>query len=163
MKTLYLLRHAKSSWDEPGLSDHDRPLNKRGRKAAPRVGQLMAERGLLPQLIICSTAVRAQQTVELLVPAAGFHGSVAFENRVYLAPAETYLHVLAELEDDSDAVMVVGHNPGMANLLAHLTGRDTHYPTACLAKISLPIEHWAALDATTRGKLEELWRPKELD
>ncbi len=163
MKTLYLLRHAKSSWSEPGLTDHDRPLNKRGRKAAPKMGELMAERDLAPDLILCSTAVRARQTVELVAPACNFDGTITLTDELYLAPVETYLELLAQLDDDVNAVMTVAHNPGMANMVAYLTGRSLHFPTAALAKISLPIDSWRDLTADTRGELVELWRPKELD
>ena len=163
MKTLYWLRHAKSSWAEAGLSDHDRPLNKRGKKAAPRMGQLLADRDLLPDLIICSTAVRARQTVELLVPESGYSGQITFEPRLYMAPREAYWEVLGELDDEFGSVMTVAHNPGISNVLLHLTDCSLHFPTAGPAQIELPIDRWSELESDTSVRLVEFWRPKELD
>ncbi|MDA7980043.1 MAG: histidine phosphatase family protein [Pirellulales bacterium] len=163
MKTFYLLRHAKSSWDEPGLADFDRPLNKRGRSAAPRMGVLMAERGLMPEVILCSTALRARQTVEHIVPASSYSGPIEFTDELYLAPADVYLDLLTEIDDAFSAVMMVGHNPGISNALLHLTGSGKHFPTAALAKISLPITAWREFDESVQGELAEFWRPKELD
>lgn len=163
MKTLYLLRHAKSSWDEPGQSDHERPLNKRGRKAAPRMGELMAERDLLPDAIFCSTAVRAKETLEHIVSSSGYCGPVTYEERLYLAPVETYLELLEEIDDDISSVMTIAHNPGMAGVFAYFTGRGIHFPTAALARIEIPIESWRELESAPAGRLVEFWRPKELD
>jgi phosphohistidine phosphatase len=163
MKTLLLLRHAKSSWDDAALSDHQRPLNRRGEKAAPRIGQLLAEEGLLPDRILCSTAVRARQTAEHVVRHSGYVGEVDYRANLYLAPPEAYLEVLSQLPDDVNTVLAVGHNPGMEDLLYQLTGKHEHFPTAGLARIDFSVAAWSKLDAGARGKLIHLWRPKELD
>ena len=162
MKTLLILRHAKSSWKEKTLADHDRPLNKRGQKDAPRMGWLIAEKNLLPDAVLSSTALRAQTTAEVAMEEADFRGVIEFPPGLYLAPPENYIHALNEVEDSANRVLVVGHNPGLEELLAQLTDQAEHLPTAALAEVELPIEHWQDLKRTTGGKLLHIWRPKEL-
>jgi len=161
MKTLLLLRHAKSSWDEPAMDDHDRPLNKRGKQDAPRAGQWLAKEGLLPELIYSSTAKRARATVELAVEASNYQGDVLYSHDLYAATPSACLAALAGLADKYQRVMLVGHNPGLEELLLQLTGELQLLPTAALAQISLPIQKWGELNSGTRGKLLSVWRPKE--
>jgi phosphohistidine phosphatase len=164
MKTLLVLRHAKSSWKDAGLEDHDRPLNKRGKKTAPLMGKLIRDEGLVPDLIISSTAVRAKTTAEACAKSAKCKGKILLDDRLYLAGPATMISVLNEIDDESvNRVMIVGHNPGQENLIRALTGRDETFPTAALAQIELPVETWKDLELSTRGKLVHLWRPKELD
>jgi phosphohistidine phosphatase len=162
MKTLLLMRHAKSSWKFPDLTDHDRPLNKRGFRDAPMMGQLLVDRELVPQRILCSTAVRARQTTEAIIQTSGFTGSVDYLERLYMAEVEEYIRVLTELPDEIERVMVVGHNPGMESLLQMLSGRIESLPTAVVAHIALPIAHWSELNGEQPGEMVEIWRPKEL-
>jgi phosphohistidine phosphatase len=163
MKTLLILRHAKSSWDDSSQSDHDRPLNKRGNKDAPRIGELLRDEGLLPDRVLGSTALRVRETVELAAQHSGYRGKIEFVPELYLAQPETYLTLLRELPDDCASAMVVGHNPGLEDLLGDLTGEEQHLPTGALAKVELEIDQWRDLEADARGKLIHLWRPKELD
>lgn len=162
MKTLLILRHAKSSWDNDQLADFDRPLNKRGRRQAPQMGQLLTEQGLGIDLVVSSTARRARETAEAVMAASGFDGEVRYSKAFYEAPPVTYLASLNALSDDYDCVLVVGHNPGLQALVALLTGRDEAFPTAALAQIALPIDSWSAFGVATRGRLVNLWRPSEL-
>jgi phosphohistidine phosphatase len=162
MKSLLVLRHAKSDWHDSELADQDRPLNKRGTRDAGRMGRLLHEESLLPDLIITSTAKRARQTVERLVAASGYTGTVATKAVFYLAGPSTYLRVLREVKDDPQRVMVVGHNPGLEELVNSLTSTSTTMPTAALVEITLPLSAWQELDEATRGELKGVWRPREL-
>lgn len=163
MKTLLILRHAKSSWKRPDLDDHDRPLNARGRRDAPRMGALLRRRGLTPDLVVSSTAVRARTTAEQVAEESGYGGQVTLDRRLYLAAPEALVDVVGSLGGGAARVLVVGHNPGLEDLLARLTGAAEALPTAALAQVALPIAAWRELRASTRGRLVALWRPKELD
>ena len=162
MKTLFILRHAKSSWKHLELADHDRPLNKRGKRDAARMGELLREDDLLPDLILSSSAKRALRTAELLIEAAGFDGELIISRDLYAHYAEAYLDPLSSLDEHYERVMVIGHNPGLEELLELLTGEWDRLPTAALAQVMLPIQRWNELDENTQGELENIWRPKEL-
>jgi phosphohistidine phosphatase len=163
VKTLLVLRHAKSSWDDPHLDDHDRPLNARGERDAPRMGRLARKKRLSVELIISSDALRARLTAEAVADAIGYGGQILLDPRLYHASAADILAVLRSAVDDNvTTVMIVGHNPGLEDLVARLTGDPEALPTAALAQIALPIERWPDLTASTRGTLVGLWRPKEL-
>jgi phosphohistidine phosphatase len=160
--TLLVLRHAKSSWGDPSISDHDRPLNKRGCKAAKKVGELLASKSLLPEIILASSALRVEQTVTLLEETSGYSGPVRVSRRLYLAEAETYVQCLNELSDSATPVMCVGHNPGLEELVARHTSRSERLPTAALAELRFDIGGWSELENETPAELVNLWRPKEL-
>jgi phosphohistidine phosphatase len=163
MKTLLVLRHAKSSWNDTALDDHERPLNTRGERDAPRMGELVREHRLTPDVIISSDAIRAQLTAEAVGEAAGYTGKIVFDNRLYHADAADIVAVLRTVPETNDGtVMVVGHNPGLEQLITELTSEEEDLPTAALAHIVLPIDRWRDLDVSTRGTLVGLWRPKEL-
>src|SRR4051812_3134502 len=122
MKTLLLLRHAKSSWKNPEARDFDRPLNKRGLKAAPLVGKFIKERKLKPDLIISSPAVRARMTAALVVESGELEGELRYDERIYEADIEALLKVVSQVDEAAETVLVVGHNPGLQELLRFLTG-----------------------------------------
>jgi phosphohistidine phosphatase len=163
MKTLLLLRHAKSSWDDPELDDHDRPLNARGRRDAPRIGRLVRDEEIAPDIVLCSTAERARETAEAVAEATGYSGEVRFLRALYLAGPREIVAALKGLEPDVETAMVVGHNPGLEELVQSLTGQSEHLPTAALARIALPIARFGDLVPSGRGKLVRIWRPKDLD
>ncbi len=163
MKTLLLMRHAKSSWKDTELSDIDRPLNKRGKKDAPFMGAVLKEKELVPQLILSSTAVRARQTVELMAAACNFSGEIRYLDSFYLAEPAAYLRGLAETPDSLERVMVIGHNPGLEGLLQILSGRIEALPTGTIAFLSLPVNTWGDLHEDTEGELLELLIPHELE
>ncbi|MDQ3800700.1 MAG: histidine phosphatase family protein [Acidobacteriota bacterium] len=160
MKTLFILRHAKSSWDNPDLSDFDRPLNERGWRAAPFIGNLMRERALRADLILSSPARRAAQTATTVKEAAGFAAEIRYDERIYEASPSSLLYLLAESDDALDSVLVVGHNPGLEGLIKILTGGIQPLPTAALAQIELNIDSWREIAAGS-GKLNSVVRPKE--
>jgi phosphohistidine phosphatase len=164
MKTLLLLRHAKSSWKDPDLPDHDRPLNKRGQNDAPRMGKLLKDEDLIPDLIMSSTAVRAKKTAELVAKACKYKGKISLNQSLYGAEPADYLKILQELSDKHKTVLVVGHSPSVEETVDVLTGSpDVIMPTCTLAHISLPIQNWAELNKQKiKGKLLKVWRPKEL-
>jgi phosphohistidine phosphatase len=163
LKTLLLLRHAKSSWADPGLDDHQRTLNQRGRRDAPRMGDLVREIRLSPDVIISSDAVRARLTAEAVAEAARYAGKILFDPRLYLASPDSIVAVLQTVPDTkAETVMIVGHNPGLEGIIAGLTGEHPDMPTAALAQIVLPIDRWRDLKASTGGTLVALWRPKDL-
>jgi len=162
MKTLLLMRHAKSSWDNNELSDFDRPLNSRGRRDAPRMGQLLAQEDLTPDLIVTSAARRAATTAELVALAAGYGGDIHYTRELYLADTDTYLELAREIASDVNGLLLVGHNPDMEALVSLLAGHEERMPTAALAHFRLAIDHWSALTEETGGELVALWRPKEL-
>lgn len=163
MKTVLLMRHAKSSWKDESLDDHDRPLNKRGKKEAPRMGQLLLEEQLLPDLIVSSDAKRCRRTVEKLCEAAGYHGETHLTGELYLAPPAAYLKVLHQLPDHVSRVLLVGHNPGLEELLETFIQRYEPLTTAALAHLEFAtVERWSQFEATTHGELIKLWQPMEL-
>jgi phosphohistidine phosphatase len=162
MKTLLVLRHAKSSWSDPALDDHERPLNPRGRRDGPRIGALVREYGLMPDVVISSDAVRARLTAEAVVEAARYAGEILLDRRLYMAGPADILSLLRTVPEEAETVMIVGHNPGLEELVARLTGERQDLPTAALAQIVLPVDRWRALTLSTRGTLVGHWRPKEL-
>jgi phosphohistidine phosphatase len=163
LKTLLLLRHAKSSWAEAGRADHDRPLNARGLRDAPRMGELLRDEGLEPDGVVASTARRARETADLVVDAGGFDGAVALDEDLYGADVDAILEVVRRYGAAAQTLLVVGHNPGMEEVLEHLTDAQEHMATATLAAIEVAIDDWGELDDGTVGRLVGLWRPRELD
>jgi phosphohistidine phosphatase len=162
MKTLLLLRHAKSSWKHPEMADHDRPLNKRGKQAAPLMGELLQNEDLIPDFILCSSAVRAHRTALLVAKACGYKGEIKLTRELYLAEPEDYVEVLRQVDEKHARVLVVGHNPGLESLIEALTGEAIAMPTASLAYLELSLQRWRDLDMDTECKLVNVWRPKEL-
>lgn len=163
MRTVLLLRHAKSSHADSALADHDRPLAERGRRAAPRMGRLLVDAELVPDAIISSTARRTQETAELLAEECAFEGPLLYDERLYLASSRTIAAVLSRSPARFNTILIVGHNPGLEDLVRRLTRRDETMPTAALAHIELPIDAWHDLDLNARGALRQIWRPRELD
>lgn len=160
MKILFLLRHAKSSWDDASLADFDRPLNDRGKSAAPFMGEVMVGREYSPAVIVSSPANRAATTAKLVKDAAGLSGDISFDDRIYEASPNTIRQVISELHDTIDSAMVVGHNPGMEDLIRYLTGEVESMPTAALAVIELDIRSWQEVTSDC-GTLVEIIRPKD--
>lgn len=166
MKKLYLLRHAKSDWHAKAASDFERPLNKRGRNNARAVGHWMASQRIVPDLIISSPALRAWQTSTFVCAALGIDSSsIQFNSNLYLADIKTLLSCIKNVPADSQAVMLVGHNPGMEELLAYLAGDSVHQPddgkllpTATLASLGVSTD-WSALSSGVT-ELAFIRRPK---
>ena len=144
------------------MEDHERPLNKRGRNDAPLIGAVLYSNGLVPDLILTSTALRARQTADLVAMTCDYKGKTTPCPEFYLAGPDAYLAVLARLPDDVHRVMVVGHNPGLEELLELLTGEIHAFPTAALAQVELNVSFWKDIHPLVKGKLVNLWVPKEL-
>lgn len=161
MKTLYLLRHAKSSWKDETLSDIERPLNGRGRKAAQTIGDFLKREGIIPDLVLSSSAVRARQTTDLLLKAANFSTDLRFDERIYEAGAQKLLEVVKQVEKSKKSVLLVGHNPGLEEFLEVLTGATDSMPTGTLSKVVLEASSWAAI-GDNGGTLEWIVKPKQL-
>ncbi|MBB4152288.1 phosphohistidine phosphatase [Sphingomonas jinjuensis] len=171
MKTLTLLRHAKSGWDDPVARDFDRPLNAKGRRAAIAMGRHWRQIDLDFDHIIASPAVRVEQTLEEVESGYGRTLAPAWDRRLYLASAATLLDVVRELPDTLSRVLLVGHNPGLEELVLLLAGdsddalRDAveeKYPTATLAELALGADRWG--DAKPGGAtLTRFIRPRDLD
>ncbi len=161
MKTLLLMRHAKSSWDDPEIDDHERPLNKRGRHDAPNMGNLLQAEDLIPDLILVSSARRAQETMRLLCEACGYDGPVETHPELYASDASAYLHLLQILPETVTRPLLIGHNPDVEELLRMLTGVSRHMPTAALALIETPKATWGELVSDHMGQMGGLWMPRE--
>lgn len=168
MKTLTLLRHAKSGWDAPVARDFDRPLNARGRKAARAMGREMRRLGLGFDLVLASPAARVIETLTEVAQGYGAAVDTRFDQTIYLAPVETLL-ALVRATDDSDArLLLVGHNPGMEQLALALSDpgplRDeiaAKYPTGALTEIGFDMARWNEV-APGQGRLARFIRPREL-
>ncbi len=163
MKSLLILRHGKSSWKDTDLDDHDRPLNKRGKRDAPRMGQLLREEQLLPDLIVCSSAKRTWRTAELVAEAAGYRGETRITGEAYEASVPKLLALIQSFPDSAQRVLLIGHNPGLEELLEQLTGEYHPLSTAALAQLHIPREGWCEINSDTRADLQHLWQPRELE
>ena len=160
MKTLYLLRHAKSSWTDGSLRDFDRPLNERGREAAELIGKRLAAEELIDPLLICSPALRTRQTAEIVLQGSQLRAEERFDERIYEASLRDLMEVISEIPNDKPVAILIGHNPGFEELLAFLTGEVRRMPTSALAKIEFDVASWRDVK-TGEGKLEWLITPKE--
>jgi phosphohistidine phosphatase len=163
MKLLSVLRHAKSSWKEGPLEDHDRPLNARGVRDAPRIGALILEERLRPDIILASSAVRARETALAVAGRIGFPEEVRLLRQLYLAEPGAYLESLRSLASTVGHAMVVGHNPGVENLVSEWTCGSHAMPTAALAVLEVPVESWSEVSLERSARLRGLWTPRDLD
>jgi phosphohistidine phosphatase len=161
MRTLWLMRHAKSAWDDPTLADHDRPLNRRGRNAAPRMACILAAQAPLPQFVLCSTAVRTRQTWDLIAPALPTV-PVDYRESLYHAATTTLWTELRTISDSIASLLMIGHNPGLEDWLAELTGQRESLPTGALVQLTTTADRWSDLTHGQRCQLINLWRPREL-
>ena len=158
VKTLLLARHAKSDWDLVGLRDHDRPLNGRGQRDAPAMARRMRDEGVDLQHVVSSTAIRARRTADEY--AAAFGLAVVEEPALYAASARTILGIASALPDDVDVAMLVGHNPGMADAVAELTGSFVEFPTCAVAECAVDVASWSEL-IEGAGRLLRLRTPRD--
>jgi phosphohistidine phosphatase len=162
MKRLLVLRHAKSCWKDDSLEDPERPLAKRGRRDAPRIGRLLAHEGLVPDLVVGSTALRARQTIDAVAAACAFRGELRLVPDLYPGEPEAVLGYLQRLDDAYERVLVVGHNPGLETLVGALARTEVTLPTAALAVLEPAVDRWSELDGHSEALLLRLWLPKEL-
>jgi len=162
MKTLWLLRHAKSSWSDATLDDHERPLNNRGQKAAEAVGKFMNRTKLRPEMVLCSTALRARQTIEIISDLAAFDLEVHYRPSLYLCGRRCLIEHITALAETLSAVMMVGHNPGFEDLLAYLSGTENFMPTAAFAEMKFAADNWQEVKNRRSGNLQWFITPKDL-
>lgn len=173
MKTVYLLRHAKSSWGDMTVDDHDRPLNERGRTAGALVAHYLKNNGLIADLFICSTAARARQTLQCLQTVLGDDIKVRFDGELYMASSKKMLKVINHADDSASSVMLIGHNPGMHMLAVAMTAAmtaagdgdswerlHTKYPTAALAVLTSAADQWRDVNEC---RLESFVCPRDLE
>src|ERR1044072_9974015 len=144
MKTLFLLRHAKSSWKDETLPDFERPLSRRGKRAAETIGQYFRTSSIVPELILCSPAERTRETVGLVVKAARWNVEVRYDQRIYEASAQRLAEVVSQIDNDRKVAMLVGHNPGLEDLLLLFTGNTDVMPTGAIAKLLLKTTKWTS-------------------
>lgn len=159
MNTLLLMRHAKSSWDDPALADHDRPLNKRGKQDAPRMGRWLRDADLVPDLIVTSSAKRARKTARLVAEACGYDGELLIRPELYHAPPDVWAAVVRALPDTASRVLCVGHNPGLEATLAAWTGQAVAMPTATIAHLRMDAPSWSDFGDNTTVTLEGVQQP----
>ena len=170
MLTLSLLRHAKSSWKDPTIPDHDRPLNTRGKTEAPLMGKAVAKHGLAPDLVLCSTARRTRDTLELVLPELKKEPKIVYEDGLYHGTPQEMLDLLREVPPSASQVLLVGHNPELQSFALDLIGSgakhlkdrlETKYPTAGLVVLRFQAGDWKDV-AVNSGKLELFLAPSDV-
>ena len=160
-RRLILLRHAKSAWNT-GHTDHDRPLNKRGQRAAPRMGALMVDRGYVPQRVISSDAQRTRETWDGVQESlSGLEAE--FSHRLYLASAHTIANIIATQDGTLHTMLLIGHNPGMSELASWLSGQDVELKTATAAVLEIESDGWTAAMNQGAWSLIDLFRPPQAE
>ena len=170
-KRLILLRHAKSAWDNPSIADFDRPLSNRGRKAAPIMGAYLARTGMVPSLVLASSATRALETLDLVIAGWPSKPAVRKLKSLYRAMPREMLRRIQAIGREPDRVMVIGHNPGIADLANWLcaqgnaeqrAGLARKFPTGAVAVLEFDVEDWSEVDAET-GRLVDFATPKQIE
>jgi phosphohistidine phosphatase len=165
MKTLLLMRHAKSSWKESNIPDHDRPLNRRGKHDAPLMGRLLRDQKMNLDLIISSTALRAVTTANLIAKAVRYKGKIILDKSIYNAEPTDLLTLLSNSSDEYNNILLVGHNPTVEETVQMITNSpEITMATCAIAHLTLSIDTWTDLKEkqTFSSKLENFWTPKEL-
>jgi phosphohistidine phosphatase len=168
VKTVYLLRHAKSSWADTGLADYDRPLAPRGRRAAQKMAKHLRRQRVSPETVLCSSASRSRETLALVAPALGRNTKIQVEDELYGAPAEALLQRLRRIPDLTASVMLIGHNPGLQGLALTLAGHGAKlesvtegFPTAALVTLRILAATWRELGSGD-AELVDFVVPREL-
>jgi phosphohistidine phosphatase len=164
MKKLLIMRHAKSDWSEPGVADHDRGLNARGLRDAPAMGIWLREKSVYPSFILCSSAKRTRQTAKLVSSELYRDRSlpdIHTEESLYLAGTGRWLETISLCDQQHDVVLVIGHNPGLENLVYELTRESLFLPTAAIVVADCPLESWDDI-RSIRATTNHIWRPKEI-
>lgn len=165
MKKVILMRHAKSSWKKRGLSDHSRPLNKRGNKAALLMGEFINSINLIPDLVVCSTAMRTKKTIQLIDSKINKNIKIVYDERIYYTDEEGVLDIIKKQEDDITSIMIVGHNPTMEFLTEELIDSTFNYnkfSTCALAVIDFKAKRWQDINKG-EGQLALFKTPKMLE
>ncbi len=164
---LILMRHAKSDWADESISDHDRPLNKRGRRDAPLIALWLAQEDLIPDLVLVSSSERTRETIALMMEVwkaepKRDEPKIVFSEELYHGTPGDILAVIATHGGNAKKLMVLAHNPGMASLVSHFAGDFTDMPTAAIAVFETTCDAWTKLHPGSPAKMIEFMRPKEL-
>jgi phosphohistidine phosphatase len=160
VKRLLVLRHAKSSWADTALDDWQRPLNDRGRRDAPRAGAWLRDRALVPDLIVTSDAIRARETAAAVADAAGYTREIVVEPSLYHATPADAIAVLKSIANQTaHTVLIVGHNPGLEDLVSRVSGEHHDMVTAAIVELAVPIDRWSELDLTITASIVNSWQP----
>jgi phosphohistidine phosphatase len=164
-KVLLILRHAKSSWKNRKLNDHDRPLNKRGKKESVKIGDYLKNVDLMPDTIITSSALRAIETTTLLCRQSGYNGIVEVNFSFHEGNTASYLQAISTSNEDKSRLLIVGHNPTLEQLINILTNKSVRLPTCTLVQIKLNVPSWDNVIHSSGSKSEivNIWRPKKVD
>ncbi len=160
MKNLILMRHAKSSWNHPNLSDRQRPLNKRGKRDALRMGEFLEKQGIEIDAILCSSAQRTQETLSLFLEEFTFENEAKSLDKFYHADLRDYIDELEKLPTETENAMIIGHNPTISEALDFFCDEYEPFPTAAIAHIAFEIDEWHNLIENPNGKLLGYWYPK---
>ncbi|MFU8826377.1 MAG: SixA phosphatase family protein [Brevefilum sp.] len=163
MKTLLLMRHAKSSWKDPDLTDFDRPLKKRGRKDAKRIAKVIDANDLFPDLILSSSARRAVETVEIIIDTLEYENEIIYSDALYMGEPSDFIEALSTLDSDIEKVMIVAHNPGLEAYLQIIDGEIEAMPTGALGYLKLSLEDWRDISFETMGEMVGFWKPKSME
>lgn len=164
MKRLYLLRHAKSSWDDSSIPDHERDLNDRGRKEAKKMGEYFFDKKIIPDLIICSPSKRTRETYKLVVNKLGKNIQTIFEDKIYEASVSDIFGAISKVSNEVDSLLIIGHNPGMEYMVEKTTnipGIIDKFGTCSLAELEVDIQKWSDIRKTS-AKLINFISPKTL-
>ncbi len=161
MKNLYIIRHAKSSWKDLNLSDFDRPLNKRGKKDAPFMGELLKNKNIIPDIIISSPALRAKKTAQTIASKINFNNSIIYDNNIYEASLITLINILKIINDTIDTIFLFGHNPSL-NMLVNDFINDFYenIPTCGIIQIEFNCNSWQNI-SSDNAKLINFDYPKK--
>ena len=164
-KVLLILRHAKSSWKEKRVDDHDRPLNKRGRREAIKMGEHLKKINILPDIIVTSSALRAIETTKYLCIYSGYNDLVEVNFSLHRGGIDAYINALATVSNDKQKLLIIGHNPDLEELAGILINRKIRIPTCTLVQLKLSIEKWKSIDLhrNFRSELVDMWRPKKIE
>ncbi|MCA9078140.1 MAG: histidine phosphatase family protein [Planctomycetaceae bacterium] len=162
MKTLLLMRHAKSSWDDPSVQDFDRPLNPRGNRDAPRMGQFLLQQDMSPDRVVTSTAVRAQATARFVAAECQLEHHITVVSDLYHAGVDDWQETVQSLSPEWNCVLCIGHNPGLEEFIGTLSSQYVRMPTAAIAHLTSRVDDWGDFADGTGVELQQVWRPKEL-
>lgn len=163
MKTLLLMRHAKSSWAEAGQTDFERPLKPRGERASTLMGRLLQVNRLTPAHVLCSAAVRARQTGQLIVREFSPQPTLDILEELYHASPRTLVKYLRATDDRYESLLLIAHNPGLEELIDHWSSEFVAFPTAAVALYRFAVDRWSQIDLDVSIAYDRLWKPKELD
>ena len=162
MKTLYLVRHAKSSWDDPALADNERPLDARGKRDAPKVGKRLLKAGAKPDLILSSPAKRALTTARIIAKELGYkRKKIVVDDRLYAAEANVVLDIIQRLDKEAECVMLFGHNPELTELAHRLSSQIKRMPTCAVAQFTFGVNSWARIGKAAPATADVSYPPKK--